>query len=92
MLVIGILKFNIHWLIIVAVGFALGIANIIGYTKCSKNAKQRVQSIVQDGASRGQCLHCVTMILVVASLRGSREDRIKMKHRDKHHAHNYRIG
>eukprot|EP01084_Bolivina_argentea_P272271 463531_1 len=53
MLVIGILKFNIQWLIIVAVGIALAIANIIGYTKCSKNAKLQVQSIVQDGASRG---------------------------------------
>ncbi len=40
MLVIGTLKFNIQWLIIIAVGVALGIANIIGYTKCSKNAKQ----------------------------------------------------
>ncbi len=53
MLIVGILKFNIQWLIIVAVGVALGVANIIGYTKCSNDAKQRVRSIVQDGASRG---------------------------------------
>ncbi len=53
MLVIGILKFNLQWVVIVAVGVALGIANIIGYTKCSNDAKQRVRSIVQDGASRG---------------------------------------
>ncbi len=53
MLVVGILKFNIQWLVIVAVAVLLGVSNIIGYTKCSNDAKRRVHSIVQDGASRG---------------------------------------
>ncbi len=53
MLVITVLKFNIQWLVIVAMAIALGVANIIGYTKCSKSAKAKFKSIVQDGASMG---------------------------------------
>ena len=40
--VIGLLKFNLQWLVIVCVALALSAANIVGYTKCSKDAKQKV--------------------------------------------------
>jgi Eukaryotic protein of unknown function (DUF846) len=40
--IIGILKFNIQWLIIVAVAITLSTANIVGYHKCSKDSKSKV--------------------------------------------------
>ena len=41
--IIGILKFNIQWLIIDAVAIVLSTANIVGYTKCSKDSKGKVR-------------------------------------------------
>ena len=35
-LVIGFLKFNLQWLMIVLVALGMNAANVIGYTKCSR--------------------------------------------------------
>jgi len=50
-LFIGILKLNIQWLIIVVVALSLSGANIVGYTKCRKDAKQKLASFVEGGVS-----------------------------------------
>mmetsp|Transcript_40 Transcript_40/g.44 ORF Transcript_40/g.44 Transcript_40/m.44 type:complete len:246 (+) Transcript_40:163-900(+) len=51
--IIGLLKFNIQWLIIVVVALSLSGANIVGYTKCRKDAKQKLASFVEGGMARG---------------------------------------
>lgn len=51
--IVGLLKFNVQWLVIVVIAMVLGFANIIGYTKCSNDAKQRIRGFMQEGASRG---------------------------------------
>lgn len=47
---IALLKFNIQWMVIVLVALVLNGANIVGYYKCSKDQKKKVQSLVQGGA------------------------------------------
>jgi hypothetical protein len=49
-LVIAVLKFNIQWALIVVIAITLSGANIIGYTKCKKDAKQKMQSLMSQGA------------------------------------------
>ncbi|KAG2768736.1 hypothetical protein PC129_g15884 [Phytophthora cactorum] len=50
LLIIAVLKFNVEWALIVVVGVALSGANIIGYTRCKKDAKQKMQSLMSQGA------------------------------------------
>ncbi|CAM9098001.1 unnamed protein product [Chrysoparadoxa australica] len=50
---VGLLKFNIQWLVIVVVALVLSMANIVGYTKCSNDAKEKVSSLMHEGATRG---------------------------------------
>lgn len=49
LLIIAILKFNVEWALIVLVAVALSGANIIGYTRCKKDAKQKMQSLMSNG-------------------------------------------
>lgn len=39
--ILCILTFKLTWLVIVAVALALNMANVIGYTQCDKDAKQK---------------------------------------------------
>mmetsp|Transcript_17074 Transcript_17074/g.25251 ORF Transcript_17074/g.25251 Transcript_17074/m.25251 type:complete len:242 (+) Transcript_17074:68-793(+) len=48
--VVGVLKFSIQWLVIVGVAIVLGTANVVGYSKCSKDAKNKIKKLMQDGA------------------------------------------
>lgn len=48
--IIAVLKFNVQWAVIVMVALTLSGANIIGYTKCKKDAKQKMQSLMSQGA------------------------------------------
>lgn len=48
--IIAVLKFNIQWALIVAIALVLSAANIIGYTKCKKDARQKMQSLMSQGA------------------------------------------
>ena len=50
LLIVAVLKFNVEWALIVVVAVALSGANIIGYTRCKKDAKQKMQSMISQGA------------------------------------------
>merc|ERR1711965_939771 len=49
-LIIGILKFSLQWMVIVVVALVLSSANIIGYYKCSKDAKKKVDALMNSGS------------------------------------------
>lgn len=42
-LVVAILRFEVTWLIVIIAALMLTFANIVGYTKCSKEASQRLE-------------------------------------------------
>lgn len=50
--VIGVLKFNVQWLIIDIISLLLSAANITGYHRCSKDANNKAKSFMQDGMAR----------------------------------------
>jgi hypothetical protein len=52
-LFIGILKFNLGWLIIVVMALVLSLANVYGYYKCSSDQKAQFQQMMQQGAQAG---------------------------------------
>eukprot|EP00616_Rhizochromulina_sp_CCMP1243_P007442 CAMPEP_0118961460 /NCGR_PEP_ID=MMETSP1173-20130426/138_1 /TAXON_ID=1034831 /ORGANISM="Rhizochromulina marina cf, Strain CCMP1243" /LENGTH=249 /DNA_ID=CAMNT_0006909631 /DNA_START=15 /DNA_END=764 /DNA_ORIENTATION=+ len=47
--VIDFLRLNFQWLVVVVVALAMQIANIIGYTKCSNDAKERMRKLMDQG-------------------------------------------
>jgi hypothetical protein len=49
--VIDVLKFNLQWLVVVIAALSMHLANIIGYTKCSNDAKQRMKTMMDQGAA-----------------------------------------
>ena len=49
LLFIGILKFNLQWLLIVFISLCLSGANVYGYYKCSSEQKARFTQMMQDG-------------------------------------------
>jgi len=53
LLFIGILKFNLGWLIIVVMALSLSMANVYGYYKCSSDQKAQFQQMMQTGAQAG---------------------------------------
>ncbi|DAZ92980.1 TPA: hypothetical protein N0F65_004355 [Lagenidium giganteum] len=48
--IVAVLKFSIQWALIVVVALMLNGANILGYTKCKKDAKEKMQSMMSQGA------------------------------------------
>lgn len=50
LLIVAVLKFNVQWALLIVVAVLLNAANIIGYTKCKKDAKQKMQSLMSRGA------------------------------------------
>ncbi|GLD97399.1 hypothetical protein PINS_up006083 [Pythium insidiosum] len=50
LLIVALLKFSVQWALIVVIALTLSSANIIGYTKCKKDAKQKMQSLMSQGA------------------------------------------
>jgi hypothetical protein len=50
---LGLLKFNFSWLMIVMMALALNFANVYGYYKCSTDQKAKFQQMMQTGASQG---------------------------------------
>eukprot|EP00518_Triparma_eleuthera_P013265 CAMPEP_0182486154 /NCGR_PEP_ID=MMETSP1319-20130603/46525_1 /TAXON_ID=172717 /ORGANISM="Bolidomonas pacifica, Strain RCC208" /LENGTH=153 /DNA_ID=CAMNT_0024688213 /DNA_START=1 /DNA_END=458 /DNA_ORIENTATION=+ len=50
LLVIGLLKLNVQWVIIVLVALVSSGANIIGYYKCKKDANAKFQQLLASGA------------------------------------------
>lgn len=53
LMIIGILKFNLGWLIIVFMALALSGANVYGYYKCSSDQKEQFQQMMNQGAQAG---------------------------------------
>lgn len=53
LMVIGILKFNLGWLIVVMMAVALSSANVYGYYKCSSDQKEKFQQMMTQGAQAG---------------------------------------
>lgn len=53
LLVIGVLKFELGWLIIVFMALGLNCANVYGYYKCSNDQKAKFQQMMQQGAQQG---------------------------------------
>ncbi|KAH9133793.1 hypothetical protein LEN26_006996 [Aphanomyces euteiches] len=49
-LLIAILKFNVEWALIAIVALTLSGANVVGYTKCSKDAKDKMRSMMTSSA------------------------------------------
>jgi len=45
LLLVALLKLNLQWCLIIAVAIVLSGANIYGYTKCSKDAEQKIQQL-----------------------------------------------
>jgi len=65
LMVIGILKFELGWLIIVFMALGLNCANVYGYYKCSTDQKAKFQLMMQTGAQQG------AMALVKSSVLGA---------------------
>lgn len=53
MLVVGVLRLKFSYLPIIGVALALNLANVIGYFKCSSRAKEKMQSMVEQGMKSG---------------------------------------
>jgi hypothetical protein len=51
--VLGLLKFNVNWLLIVIMALSLNLANVYGYYKCSKEQAAQFQQMMQTGAQQG---------------------------------------
>ena len=51
--VVGLLKFNLNWLIVVSMAIGLSGANVYGYWQCSKDQKAKFQQMMSRGAEMG---------------------------------------
>ncbi|EFJ28157.1 hypothetical protein SELMODRAFT_146417 [Selaginella moellendorffii] len=45
---VALIKFNFDYLLIVGICLTLGVANIIGFTKCRRDAKKQIQSLASQ--------------------------------------------
>ncbi len=53
LLLLGVFRLQIEYLPIVVVALVLNSANILGYWKCSSSAKNKMQSLVEQGMKQG---------------------------------------
>lgn len=53
MLVVGFLRLKFEYLPIVIAALAMNTANLVGYMKCSSSAKNRMQSLMEQGMKSG---------------------------------------
>ncbi|OQR84651.1 hypothetical protein ACHHYP_13099 [Achlya hypogyna] len=67
-LLIAVLKFNLEWALIAIVALMLSAANIVGYTKCSKDAKNKMKSMMAAGAL--EALHTGAGATILSTLGG----------------------
>mmetsp|Transcript_17178 Transcript_17178/g.39606 ORF Transcript_17178/g.39606 Transcript_17178/m.39606 type:complete len:269 (-) Transcript_17178:285-1091(-) len=51
LLVVELLKLNLQWLVVVCAALSMNLANIVGYTKCSRDAKQKVAQLFNQGSA-----------------------------------------
>ena len=69
-LILGILKFNLNWLLIVIMALCLSGANVYGYYKCSSDQKAKFQQMMQQGAQQGAMAMMRTNMLSILTGRG----------------------
>ena len=50
---LGLLKLQIGWLLVVCMALSLSLANVYGYYKCSSDQKAKFQQMTQEYAQRG---------------------------------------
>lgn len=50
-LFIAVIQLKVQWLIVIAAALCLSGANIVGYTKCSKEARQRLENFAAGGVA-----------------------------------------
>eukprot|EP00635_Sarcinochrysidales_sp_CCMP3193_P003278 CAMPEP_0118919864 /NCGR_PEP_ID=MMETSP1166-20130328/18776_1 /TAXON_ID=1104430 /ORGANISM="Chrysoreinhardia sp, Strain CCMP3193" /LENGTH=265 /DNA_ID=CAMNT_0006860399 /DNA_START=47 /DNA_END=844 /DNA_ORIENTATION=+ len=48
----ALVLFEFQWLIVIIAALSLSFANIIGYTKCSKDASERIQKFAEQGVAQ----------------------------------------
>eukprot|EP00529_Nitzschia_sp_RCC80_P028114 CAMPEP_0113487020 /NCGR_PEP_ID=MMETSP0014_2-20120614/25296_1 /TAXON_ID=2857 /ORGANISM="Nitzschia sp." /LENGTH=262 /DNA_ID=CAMNT_0000380709 /DNA_START=405 /DNA_END=1193 /DNA_ORIENTATION=- /assembly_acc=CAM_ASM_000159 len=65
LMILGILRFNVRWLIIDVMALSLAAANVYGYYKCSSDQKAQFQQMMQRGAEAG------TMSMITSSVGAS---------------------
>jgi Eukaryotic protein of unknown function (DUF846) len=65
MAVLGVLKMELSWLMIVFMALALSGANVYGYYKCSSDQKVKFQQMMQTGAQRGAVAMMQSSVLSV---------------------------
>jgi hypothetical protein len=46
--IVAVIKFNLDYLLVVGVALVLNTANIIGFTKCRKDAKKQIQQFASQ--------------------------------------------
>ena len=51
--VLSLIQFKLRWFVACCVALAMSFANIVGYYKCSKEQKAKVQNLVDQGAGLG---------------------------------------
>jgi hypothetical protein len=50
---LGVLKLQVGWLLVVSMALSLSLANVYGYYKCSSDQKAKFQQMTQEYAQRG---------------------------------------
>ena len=55
--IVAFVRFNFDWMIVCATALGLSVANVVGYTKCSSDAKSKAQ-LAQVGDGWGVGSHC----------------------------------
>mmetsp|Transcript_21881 Transcript_21881/g.36134 ORF Transcript_21881/g.36134 Transcript_21881/m.36134 type:complete len:241 (-) Transcript_21881:151-873(-) len=50
---LGLLKLQVGWLLVVSMALSLSLANVYGYYKCSSDQKAKFQQMTQEYAQRG---------------------------------------
>jgi len=51
LLLVDVLKFNVQWLVVVVAAISMNMANVVGYTKCSQDAKQKMAQLFDQGSA-----------------------------------------
>ena len=44
----SILKFNLHWLLVVVVAILMSMANVLGYLRCEKDQRSQLQTFAKQ--------------------------------------------
>ena len=56
LLILAVLRLKLEWLPLVGAAIAMSVANIVGYSKCSSSAQERMKNIMKTGQSAGSMI------------------------------------